>query len=285
MNEAAVELATRIDGDPRGRMYRVPSRDSFSSSASFEIYPSMTNVLKVTPKHNPLMAWAAKLERAYTLDKATTYWKDKGCVPTVNQFDHRFGKMKAHRGALEKARDIGTEAHGLIELWMKSVPVGTPGEVLSAGDFSAAWCAAPVPSQRAFNAWRDWQATVGLEPVLVEKTVWSHEMRVAGTMDLFAKLTFGNARCYAVCDWKTSNGLYIEHRIQIAGYRKALIDMGLADENCLGLVLRLSKNKPRKGVALFEPHVLMPSECRELAKVIPHLRAVWEFLTANGQRL
>jgi hypothetical protein len=238
------------------------------------VYPSMTNILNVIPKHNALMAWAAKLERSYSLDKAAEFMRAEGTVPTVTQFDERFGRTKAHRGALEKAANIGTETHALIEAAMTRDP-----------KFLKSFHAAPMPSRHAFNAWISWRESVKLDPIHVERIVWSHDLGIAGTADLIAKFLFGGATCVAVMDWKTSNNLYIEHRIQIAGYRQCAIEMGLVDESALGVILRLSKTKPRKNSTLFEPHVLMPSECDALADVISHLCEVWRFLTSNGVRL
>ena len=69
-----------------------------------------------------------------------------------------------------------------------------------------------LPAVKAAQAFlRDY----GLQVLATERTVWSQEHRVAGTIDLIAA---DGAGALHIIDWKRSKGLYPEHAYQLAAY-------------------------------------------------------------------
>ncbi len=74
------------------------------------------------------------------------------------------------------------------------------------------------PVVQSFTTWRQY---AGLDIQLTETMVYSGKYRYAGAMDAVA---YRNGQLVAL-DWKTGNGLYPEHLLQVAAYAKALEEM------------------------------------------------------------
>jgi hypothetical protein len=91
------------------------------------------------------------------------------------------------------------------------------------------------PAAHARESWLAWWKQSGLEPLAVERTIWSEEHGYAGTMDLYARK--GKSR--VVIDWKTGNRIYAEAHLQNVAYRAAAKEHGLS--STAGFIVRLSK--------------------------------------------
>lgn len=184
---------------------------------------SVTTYLQAVPKPQ-LVGWAARRERELVVDAAVRL----GTV-TKATLTAQLPASFAHEIELDVAGELGSEAHALVEWWLR-------GEI------------GPAPEARegarcAFRAARRWAESVQLEPIFCEQTVWSEEWGYAGTMDLFAWLTYQGRRWKALLDWKTSRRYYPEHGLQNAAYVTALDEMGHCKSNeTLGVVVRLPKD-------------------------------------------
>jgi hypothetical protein len=234
-------------------------------------YPSVTNVLDCIPKQQFLVPWAAKIERELVVDTACRVFSSLNgdhCTPEMYRERLRFAlpRKKAHRMALEKAGDIGSEAHALIE-WRLRGELG-----LSVGP-------EPQPSEPAMWAvgqFEDWRKEFNFKPSHCELRLFSEELDCAGSTDAIAceldAYRYGVLRrLEVIADWKSSRSIYSEHLIQVAVYRHMAIERGILDQSAWGLVLRLPKTLPDK----FEQKLVPPSECERLVEVFKAARVIW----------
>jgi hypothetical protein len=210
----------RKDG-PSGRFYEVEGLT----------LPSVTHILNVLSKP-ALINWAANQERAACTDAAADLYLDLCKTPPMSRasflatLSGRIGKQKAHRKELEKAGEIGSQVHGLIEWNLRQTlgqKVGPEPKVVD----DAQW---------AFMAFQDWANSVNLKPIFIEQTVFSKTHGYAGTMDLLAEVN----GVTALVDFKSGKAIYAEAYLQNVAYQVALGEMGhtVAVD---GLIVRLPK--------------------------------------------
>jgi len=138
----------------------------------------------------------------------------------------RLGKQKAHKRQLEKAGEIGSQAHALIEWNLRQRLGQTVGPEPRVVD-TAQW---------AFMAFQDWANGVSLEPIYIEQTVYSRTHGYAGTMDLLARVN----GVPTLIDFKTGKAIYAEAHLQNVAYQVALKEMGHTGAEA-GLIVRLPK--------------------------------------------
>lgn len=217
---AAFPTPTRKDG-PSGRFYEV---DGLS-------LPSVTHILQVIGKP-ALINWAANQERSLCLNVAADLYLDLSKTPPMSRasylatFDGRLGKQKAHKRQLEKASEVGSQAHALIEWNLRSQlgqKVGPEPRVVD----DAQW---------AFMAFQDWANSVHLKPMFIEQVVFSKAYGYAGTMDLLAEVN----GVPTLIDFKTGKAIYAEAFLQNVAYQQALLEMGHTGAES-GLIVRLPK--------------------------------------------
>jgi hypothetical protein len=226
---ATANRVSRDDGWGRStRFYETPDGNRL---------PSVTSILGVIAKP-ALINWAAKREREMVIAAAADLFEDLPIGPKMSRtaylstLDKRIGNTKAHTKELEKAGDIGTQAHAKIEWTLRKELKLVVGEEPRLSE-AAEW---------AFMAWEDWRKASNLVPLHIEQTVWSSRMGYAGTMDLHCEIdlpTGGRGR--VVADWKTGKGIYGEALLQNAAYVEAMIEMGHAERPTHGLIVRLPK--------------------------------------------
>ena len=186
---------TRTDG-PGGRHYQVPGYS--------EPFPSVTTVLNVIAKP-ALIPWARNVALEKVRDTLYEHLASGGQAIDTLWVDAIIEQAR-HRPDLvrDQAADFGTASHTLIEKIIQGEEPEVPPEF--------------VQVVANFTAWR---RKARLDIHLTETTVYSAKHHYAGSMDAVAYR--GNA--LVVVDWKTSNGLYREHALQVAAYAKALEEM------------------------------------------------------------
>jgi hypothetical protein len=197
-----------------------------------ESYPSVTTILGCIGKP-ALIQWAANQERTLVTDTAARLYEELASIGQaiprsafLVTLEGRCGKERAHRRELEKAGDIGTQAHALIEWHLRrdlGLQVGVEPNVCA----EALW---------AFMAFQDWAKSVDLKPKYIEQTVFSSAHRYAGTMDLLAEVN----GVLTLADFKTGKSIYGEALLQNVAYRAAVMEMGIARPEA-GLIVRLPK--------------------------------------------
>jgi hypothetical protein len=250
--------------------HRQATRRTTSSGRFYDIdgesYPSVTTILGCIGKP-ALINWAANQERALITDAAADLYidlckaKPMSRSAYVTTLQARLGQQKAHKRELEKAAEIGTQAHGLIEWNMRRAldqKVGPEPRVVD----DAQW---------AFMAFQDWAASVQLKPRFIEQTVFSRTHQYAGTMDLLAEVN----SVLTLVDFKTSRGIYPESFLQNVAYQVALVEMGHATPSA-GLIVRLPKHQSDPA---FEVAPVPPAS--ELFPVFLAVKQLWQWSYAN----
>lgn len=179
-----------------------------------EQYPSVTTILRCLDKP-ALVPWASKLQREADALTAMT------CADVREAAEKILASPNAAYAKTSKAADIGSEAHALVEWYLK-------GE----GD-------RPVvtePAEKCFESWLKWWEQSGLDQRGIETVVYSHEHGYAGRIDLLA----GKKNKLYVLDWKSGKDIYPEAHLQNVAYRAALAEMGVTTHG--GAMVLLSKD-------------------------------------------
>jgi hypothetical protein len=221
---------------------RVQRTGRFGNTARFYdvdgvLYPSVTTILGAINKP-ALVGWAAKVEREACIAAACDLWESVPTSPKMARDAYqsslvaRVGKLKASQKLLAKAGDIGSQAHSLIEWWLRRDLKMEAGEEPKVCD----------PALWAAMAWQDWAKAANLAPMGVEQRVWSRRYRYAGTLDLLAELTLADgSRAIVVQDNKTGRAIYKEAKLQVAALGLALVEMEQVKVMPWGCIVRLPK--------------------------------------------
>lgn len=109
-----------------------------------------------------------------------------------------------YRELRDNAASSGTLAHNMVEAEIHGKPY-------DASNYDAATVA---KATQAFGAFQEWREQTQLEVIHTEVPLISQAHRFGGTLDamlVHGKLSLG--------DWKTSNGLYPDHLLQLAAYK------------------------------------------------------------------
>lgn len=175
-----------------------------------------------------LIKWAANQEREAVIEAVVMAAEQTPYVPgqriTHREFkegiEKRLGPARKHQKLLEKAGEIGTAVHKAIQAYTNH---GSTAEITEE--------VAP-----AFHQWLTWRDTSGLKTLAVEIKIYEPERGYAGTIDEIAE-----AEGVEIVDYKTSAGVYLEHHIQLAAYREAL--MRRIGEPVRARIIHLPKKK------------------------------------------
>lgn len=111
----------------------------------------------------------------------------------------------------DKAKDIGTAAHSMVEAYVGGA---------SKDDCEAIAAALPEGKMQesalsAFNAYLAWAENFQVKIVVQEIQLVSEQYRYGGTPDAIGLI--GNQ--LVLLDWKTSNGIYSDYLVQLAAYK------------------------------------------------------------------
>jgi len=112
------------------------------------------------------------------------------------------------RKARDKAADIGTIAHYLVECDIKN----------EKPDLSEYAPADVDKAENAFLAWLDFRKAHKIAPLKSELQLVSEKYRYGGTIDIYAVMD----EVPTLIDLKTSSGIYPEMRLQLAAYDNLL---------------------------------------------------------------
>jgi hypothetical protein len=151
-----------------------------------------------TPKTGYFLKSGEKCPGTTTLISAHLGWNKQQLMWWANK-EGQSGRN--HRESADKAADIGTQAHAMVEAHIKGEPL--PGGI----------------STKAFAAYEEyleWQRRTQIEIVGSEIALVHEELRYGSTLDAMGKFD-GE---YELLDWKSSNGCYADHVIQLAAYWK-----------------------------------------------------------------
>ncbi len=189
--------------------------------------PRVTSVLRIIDKSGPLMGWAVNCERRAFLAALEDVLTEPGVSGFQTIYERMMTAITAKRAwvrEMDKARDIGAEAHALIEWYIRKL-LGVESEEPHVSD----------PALRAYLAFLDWAKEVEFEPLSTERVVYCPCCMYAGTYDCVAKVK----GVVTLVDWKTGKAVYPEAFLQNVAYRHAALRDGIKTE--AGLIVRLPK--------------------------------------------
>ena len=180
-------------------MARYPRQDDPKGK---NVIPSVTEIIgDCTDKSGALTQWAANMVVQYMKEHLSD---DPFCPYKGDEIFELLEKARFNfKTVSQKALDIGSEVHGLIEKYLKD---------------NSSVNSMVLPNYRdevrnAFDAFWSWKTEHNLKPISLEQTVYGDGW--AGTADfigLFDDKLF-------VIDWKSSKAFYPEMRYQVAAYR------------------------------------------------------------------
>lgn len=161
------------------------------------------------------------------------------------------GKIQKLYDKAEKAADIGTVAHAMIEAHINGDnPQAVLNTILSADEDRQ-------KAANAFEMYLKWEKQTGIKMLskYQEIQLVSPEYKFGGTPDAIGEI---NGEI-VLLDWKTSNGIYQDYMIQLAAYQHLVNDgVRMEDGKPFGLkvakgahLLRFAKDFPDFGHHYF----------------------------------
>jgi hypothetical protein len=185
-----------------------------------EPVPSVTTIINRLSK--PLLIqWAADCAVEFIANKLGSDEFDSRTLPEL--YD---AARKAHAVIRDTAGDVGTLVHDYAKDLMADKVVRERK-------------ALPEQGVRAIAALHAWKQQHKIEPIAIERRVFSRQFMYAGTCDFFGAID-GNL---AVLDFKTGNGVYDEAWYQMAGYHVALREeLPLGNRPMQHWLVHLNKN-------------------------------------------
>jgi len=189
-----------------------------------------------------------------------------------DSFDHQLatvqGNAPPHKLG-QDAAEVGTAVHKYAEMVMRMrmgenvrIPVLPSQEIVG----GVAVASRHQNAADAFHAWLDAHV---IEPLTPEVRLVSLQHGYAGTADLIA-LVDGVP---TLVDFKTSKGIFVEYPVQVAAYRQAALEMGLAKAPMAGLIARF----PKEAGDTFELKEIPWGWQNHLFGVFLGARANWEY--------
>lgn len=216
-------LQAHVSFDRSGHTYRIKGKP----------HVSVTTLLGLLDKP-ALKFWAANVQQEADLVAFEDWLKrgQEGDIKTVlDREKHAFKRYT------KKAKDIGTEAHELIEFGLRQQLKPTDAEP-------------PRPSSAAmyvYSGWKKWADEVGFRPLAIETTVFSERHRVCGRFDCLGAMDKHPllAGRPVLTDWKSAKDLYEEHTLQAIAYHGLFSEMvGVDPSDIASVLVRLPKDTP-----------------------------------------
>lgn len=215
-----MEKITKVDSE-QGRTY-------FVDSMGIKL-PSSTTVLNINEKyglHHWMTRTAVESFVNQLIYEMHTTGKDMMTKDFLEAMDIPLMMDKAKKRPKEVAEEgaeKGTQVHAMIE------------EFFTTGKHEQI----PLEFKEQIKKFHQWRWDYCVEPIEVEKTLFSKRFKFAGTTDLVAKLSCPEEKIFVI-DFKTANGLYHDHKLQLASYFYAWEEM-TGKKADMGGMLRIDK--------------------------------------------
>lgn len=146
-----------------------------------------------------------------------------------------------YRDTRDEAAGAGTLAHEMVERDIRGLPpLKHPSRENETDDEWEKLLVKWVRANSSFDAYREWKEQTNLRPLLTELPLMSKRWLFGGTIDAVIL----NDKV-ALLDWKTSNGIYQDHIIQLGGGYAILWEENYPDKPIDGgfHMLRFSKEE------------------------------------------
>lgn len=139
-------------------------------------------------------------------------FKDSGGLLQWAFQQGKAGKRHLYEEA-EKAADIGTCAHGLVELHINGRSLD---DMIDYAQTTLPTSEMRDKAWSAFRAYEAWASNFKVKIIAQETQLVSEKHKYGGTPDAIGLI--GNQ--LALLDWKTSNSVYSDYLVQLAAYRQ-----------------------------------------------------------------
>lgn len=228
----------------------------------------VTTILSATLAKD-LVSWAVGMAKDYLTAKHPKI--------TIQDIEDACKQYTIRR---DKGADTGSEAHALVETFLKG---GEP-DLANASSEAAA----------AYLAFYEWFRESGAEVINVEEVIFSPTYNYCGTYDCMLRI---NGKIY-LCDLKTTNasrkapkGVYAEMFIQLGAYAAAhheqratelLFGKGTELLHIDGLMVISARKDGKLDVVTNEDVLLSVDECEAAFKQVVNIN---EFLTSTTKEL
>lgn len=146
----------------------------------------------------------------------------------------------------DQAADTGTLAHWLVELHVRSILDGKEYKP-DMSDFTPAQA---EKAESAFLHFLEWFDREKVVPIASELQLVSEVYRFGGTIDLLVRRQGRDG--VTLVDLKTSNGIYDEHRCQVAGYTQLAVENKYPITD--SVVFRIGKDDATDDWEVYEIH-------------------------------
>lgn len=195
-------------------------------------------------------------------------------LPVITDADLKKAAVE-YKTRRDAGAGAGTEAHALVEGYLKGTPYG--------GKTSP-------ESLNAFQAFKTWFEEVKPQVVNVEEVIYSHSFKYAGTYDCTLQIA---DKTY-LCDLKTTNssrkapqGVYAEYFIQLGAYAAAHEEQRVFEEGNGGskllpiddLMVISAKKTGKLDIMTASDLGLSVKECGEMFKRVHNLYTFLMFVT------
>lgn len=203
--------SVRLDFDDAAHAYRY--QDKF--------VPGVTSILKLLDKP-ALVQWSANCAVQYILEGWQKAMEGPDGLIEPSAFATLCQEAKtAHRRLSKAATDVGSLVHSFAERVLVDRRAAIPTDPQAA---------------KGAAAFLEWYHSRKIEPIHVERMVFSKTWYYAGTVDFYGRID--GELC--VLDFKTSSGLYLEMILQLAAYAVALTEE-TGERIDTGWIVRLDK--------------------------------------------
>ncbi len=196
-----------------------------------EIVPGVTTITNRFKESGGLMFWANQVgsgEHPVCADQ-------ERCA----QCGKREGK--SHNAVAGAAADTGTYAHDLIDVWVTGVPMANNS------DYDHLTVEQVEQAENCLDQFKRWYDSQGLTPLATELPLISDKHNFGGRIDFVAR---DKENRLVVPDWKTSNGIYADHLVQVGGGYTILLEEN--QDDLFGPVDEVHILRFSKEIASFE---------------------------------
>lgn len=220
-----------------GRHYEIPHLDGTT-------VPSVTGIIDGTIRNRGLEFWKANVTKKELASSL-------GATVTEEMIATTLGRAESEG---QKAADLGTHMHRIIELLLSGASMDTSGDEVILGDGSEAITVGGHLLE-VIAGFLEWSRHFNWKHLSSEQAVYLADgpVQYAGTVDAI----FWDDNKLIVVDWKSSGKIYETAYMQIASYVRALEAMqishisgkalsngGFAPKAVEGMVVRLEKEYP-----------------------------------------
>jgi len=214
-----------------------------------QFVPNATSIIGMKDKSGALMYWQRKLigeafRKNFPAGKTFTM-NDKQLIRVEDTIKN------AATDASDEAKQVGTDTHNYCEARLSNAPALMPSH---------------PEATNACNAFENWLSGHKVEPMFLEKQLFSLRHIFCGTVDFIGKIN----GVLTLADFKTSKRLYNDHFMQASAYKEAFEEeFGAEIEQ--RAVIRFCKETGN-----YEFHILPDSHERDFA-AFKSLQAIFHY--------